>query len=114
VEHNYKFHAAVSWFKYNCKIKYEVMGLICRKNERQSWQGSVYLHVYCRGQRMRGAISSLPHTPSWRGIQLKKYRGNFTFSFFCLLSSNDCFSLYYHQKVLAAIQPSIGLELSPN
>jgi hypothetical protein len=31
---------------------------------------------------MRGAISPLPNTPSWRGAQLaKKHRDNFTFTF---------------------------------
>jgi hypothetical protein len=29
---------------------------------------------------MRGAIPSLPNTPSWRGAQLK-HRDNFTFTF---------------------------------
>jgi hypothetical protein len=28
--------------------------------------------IYCRGQRIRGAISPLPHTRSWRGAQLRK------------------------------------------
>jgi len=26
---------------------------------------------YSQGQRLRGAISPLPNTPSWRGAQLK-------------------------------------------
>jgi hypothetical protein len=30
---------------------------------------------------MRGAIAPLPNTPSWRGAQLKKHRGKFTFTF---------------------------------
>jgi len=28
--------------------------------------------------RMRGDITPLPNTPSWRGAQLKKHRDNFT------------------------------------
>jgi hypothetical protein len=36
--------------------------------------------IYCRDQRMSGAIPPLPNTPSWCGAQLK-HRDNFTFPF---------------------------------
>jgi hypothetical protein len=43
-----------------------------------SWQLN---SIWWRGQRMSGAIPSLPSTPSWRGAQFKKKRkDNFTFT----------------------------------
>jgi len=39
---------------------------------------------------MRGAVPPLPHTPSWRGAQLK-HRDNFTFT---LYVSPSCGSLW--------------------
>jgi hypothetical protein len=41
---------------------------------------------------MIGAIPPLPHTPSWRGAQLK-HRDNFTFAF--VLPSTDFPSSYF-------------------
>jgi len=38
---------------------------------------------------MRTAIPPLPNTPSWRGAQLKKHRGNFTFTFYQVNITRD-------------------------
>jgi hypothetical protein len=58
VEHNHQFHAAVSWFKYNWKIKYEVVGLICRKSERniKDWAGRGQCNIRCGVDTTNGYI----------------------------------------------------------
>jgi len=47
---------------------------------------------------MHGAIPPLPHTPSWRGSQLKKHRDKFTFLLctLCITNKNQIFIFYIH------------------
>jgi hypothetical protein len=33
---------------------------------------------------MFGALSSLPHTPSWRGVKAQRQQNYFTFTFTCV------------------------------
>jgi len=50
--------------------------------------------ISCRGQRVSGAISPLPNTPSWRGAQLKN-RDNFIFTILLMSNDNTVMGNYY-------------------
>jgi hypothetical protein len=66
---------------------------------------------------MRGAIPSLPNTPSWRGTQLKvKHRDNFTLVFseaYKLRSSSLC-SLLQPPATSSHLGPNILITLFSN
>jgi hypothetical protein len=60
-----------------CRILLEILTFI---RVRNTFISSIAELAQCC-QRMSGAIPPLPNTLSWRGVQLKKYRDNFTFTF---------------------------------